>query len=51
MSVADVQSLVALISNGQYDPTLFQGFFNSEMTRIGGADWLEFAAKSNGVWR
>ena len=39
MSVGDVQSLVALISNGQYDPTLFQGFFNSEMTRIGAADW------------
>jgi hypothetical protein len=39
VSVADVQSLVALISNGQYDPTLFQGFFNSEMTRIGAADW------------
>jgi hypothetical protein len=39
MSVADVQSIVALISNGQYDPTLFQQFFNSEMTIIGGQNW------------
>lgn len=39
MSMADVQSLVNLLSNGQYDPTLFNQFFNSEMTIIGGQNW------------
>lgn len=39
MSVADVQSLVALISNGQYDPTLFGEFFDDVMANLGGANW------------
>jgi hypothetical protein len=39
MSQADVQSLVALISNGQYDPTLFGEFFDDVMAQLGSGDW------------
>ena len=39
MSQANVQSLVALLSNGQYDPTLFGEFFDDVMATLGGSNW------------
>ena len=39
MSQADVQSLVNLLSNGQYDPTLFGEFFDDVMSILGGSNW------------
>ena len=39
MSKTDVQTLVNLISNGQYDTTLFDGFYQDVMNDLGLANW------------
>ena len=43
MAKADVQNLVSLLSNGQYDATLFDGLYNDTINDLGGDDWLTVA--------
>lgn len=40
---ADVQALVALLSNGQYDATLFDKLYSDVITTLGPANWLTTA--------
>lgn len=44
MGYADVQTLVALLSNGQYDSTLFPTLYNDVMAGYGPAKWLTTTA-------
>lgn len=43
MSAADVQGLVSLLSNGQYDASLFPLLYADVINELGGDDWLTTA--------
>lgn len=43
MSKADVQNLVSLLSNGQYDATLFDGLYTDVINDLGPMNWLTVA--------
>ena len=40
MSKSDVRDLVSLLSNGQYDVTLFDKLYSDVITTLGPANWL-----------